>query len=92
MPMGFTGAPTALCNTLATHLYNFLVTYYMELFMDDGTCAANTFRDMMDKITTLTAIIDWPQPENTMNLASFLGLTGFYYMLIKAYVKRKGAL
>ncbi|KIK32382.1 hypothetical protein CY34DRAFT_63398, partial [Suillus luteus UH-Slu-Lm8-n1] len=33
----------------------------------------------------LTAIIDWAQPEDTLNLVSFLGLTGHYCLLIKAY-------
>jgi hypothetical protein len=120
MPMGITGAPTAFCDTLAEWLHDLLVSHYMELFMDDGGCAANTFREMMDKLTILfkqfrechfsiapgktrlcvsetefaggtvgrdrikpdltklTAIVNWPQPEDAMNLASFLGLTGFY--------------
>jgi hypothetical protein len=53
MPMGFTGAPTVFCDTLAAQLHDFLVTYYMELFIDDSACAANTFREMMNKLTTL---------------------------------------
>lgn len=39
MPMGITGVPTIFCNTLAERLYEFLISYYMELFMDDGACA-----------------------------------------------------
>jgi hypothetical protein len=106
----------------------------MELFMDNGGCAADTFRDMMDKLaiiftqfrecgfsiapgktkfcvseteftggtmgqggvkldlTKLTAIVNWLRPANAMGLMSFLGLTGFYRSLIKAYAKREGPL
>jgi RNase H-like domain found in reverse transcriptase/Reverse transcriptase (RNA-dependent DNA polymerase) len=134
MPMGITGAPTIFCDTLAERLYEFLVSYYMELFMDDGACAANTFQEMMVKLraifakfreckfsiapsktrfcvsetefaggtvgrdgvkpdlTKLTAIVDWPQPDNALSLVSFLGLTGFYRTLIQAYAKREGPL
>jgi hypothetical protein len=134
MPMGITGAPTAFCEVLAARLHDLLVMYFMELFMDDGGCAADTFRDMVDKLaiiftrfrecgfsiapgktkfcvseteftggtigqggvkldlTKLTAIVNWPRPANTMGLMSFLGLTGFYRSLIKAYAKREGPL
>jgi hypothetical protein len=134
IPMGITGAPTAFCNTLAKRLHNLLVLHYMELFMDDGGCASNTFEGMMEKLmvlfkwfkeyhfsiapgkthlcvsetefaggtvgrdsikpdlTKLTSIVNWLQPEDALNLASFLGLTGFYRTLIKAYVKWEGPL
>jgi hypothetical protein len=51
MPMGITGAPTAFCDVLAARLHDLLVTYFMELFMDDGGCAADMFRELMDKLT-----------------------------------------
>lgn len=102
--------------------------------MDDGGCAASTFREMMNKLTVLfqrfreckfsiapsktklcmtetefaggtigrdgvkpdltklTAIVDWQRPQDAQNLASFLGLTGFYRTLINAYAKREGPL
>ncbi|KAG2059288.1 DNA/RNA polymerase, partial [Suillus hirtellus] len=53
MPMGITGAPTAFCEVLSARLHDFLVMYFMELFMDNGGCAADTFRDMMDKLTII---------------------------------------
>jgi hypothetical protein len=53
MPMGITGAPTVFCDTLAERLHDLLISHYMELFMDDGGCAANTFRDMMNKLIML---------------------------------------
>jgi hypothetical protein len=48
---GITGAPTAFCDILAARLHDLLVTYFMELFMDDGGCVADMFREMMDKLT-----------------------------------------
>jgi hypothetical protein len=33
----------------------------------------------------LTAVIDWRQPPDLLNLSSFLGLTGFFRDLIKGY-------
>jgi hypothetical protein len=51
--MGITGAPTMFCEALTMRLYDFLVSYTMELFMDDGGCSTNTFEDMMN---TLEAI------------------------------------
>jgi hypothetical protein len=134
MLMGITGALTAFCEALAARLHDLLVTHFMELFMDDGGCAASTFREMINKLTVLferfreckfsiapsktkfcmsetefaggtigqdgvkpdltklTAIVDWKQPQNAQNLASFLGLTGFYRTLINAYAKREGPL
>jgi len=38
-------------------------------------------------LTKLTATVDWKQPQDTQNLASFLGLTGFYCTLINVYAK-----
>lgn len=134
MPMGITGAPTIFCDTTAAHLHDLLTSFLMELFIDDGACAANTFEDMLNKLTIifdrfkachfsiapaktqlcmteavfagntvgpngvqpdltkLTAIVDWARPEDALNLASFLGLTGHYRSLIKAYAKRENPL
>jgi hypothetical protein len=38
-------------------------------------------------LSKLTAIVDWQRPKNALNLVSFLGLTGHYRSLIKAYAK-----
>jgi len=35
----------------------------------------------------LTAVVDWRQPPNLLNLSSFLGLTGYFHNLIKGYAK-----
>src|ERR1700692_1321681 len=35
----------------------------------------------------LTAVVDWHQPPNLLNLSSFLGLTGYFCDLIKGYAK-----
>jgi hypothetical protein len=36
-------------------------------------------------LTKLTAIVDWKQPNNLQNLATFTGLTGYFRSLIKGY-------
>jgi len=51
--MGITGAPMAFCEMLAARLHDLLVTYFMELFMDDGGCTPDTFRDMMDMLAII---------------------------------------
>jgi hypothetical protein len=43
-------------------------------------------------LAKLTAIVEWPQPDNGLSLVSFLGLTGFYRTLIQAYATREGPL
>jgi hypothetical protein len=35
--------------------------------------------------TKLTAVVDWRQPPDLLNLSSFLGLTGYFRDLIKGY-------
>ena len=53
MPFGLTGAPSTFGNMTATHLYDLLAKEIMELFVDDGGAAANTFEEMMDKLTQI---------------------------------------
>ena len=53
MPFGLTGAPSTFANMTATHLYDLLVKEIMELFVDDGGTAADTFEEMMDKLTQI---------------------------------------
>ena len=50
MPFGLTGAPSTFGNMTAKHLYDLLAEETMELFVDDGGAAANTFEEMMDKL------------------------------------------
>ena len=40
----------------------------------------------------LTAIVNWKQPADALNLASFLGITGHFQDLIKEYAKIEGPL
>ena len=53
MPFGLTGAPSTFGNMTATHLYELIVEEIMELFVDDGGAAADTFEEMMDKLTRI---------------------------------------
>ncbi|VDC04527.1 unnamed protein product, partial [Peniophora sp. CBMAI 1063] len=50
MPFGLTGAPSTFAHMTATALHDLLLEAVMELFVDDGGCAADTFGDMMDKL------------------------------------------
>ena len=53
MPFGLTGAPSTFGNMTAKNLYDLLVKEVMELFVDDGGAAANTFEEMMSKLTQI---------------------------------------
>ena len=43
-------------------------------------------------LAKLSAIVNWKQPDNALNLLSFLGLTGHFHDLIKGYSKIEGPL
>ena len=53
MPFGLTGAPSTFANMTAKHLYDLLAEETMELFVDDGGTAADTFEEMMGKLTRI---------------------------------------
>jgi transposase InsO family protein len=53
MPFGLTGAPSTFANVTATHMYDLLADEVIELFVDDGGTAADTFEDMMNKLTRI---------------------------------------
>ena len=53
MPFGLTGAPSTFGNMTARHLYDLIVKEIMELFVDDRGAAADTFEEMMDKLTQI---------------------------------------
>jgi hypothetical protein len=57
MPFGLTGTPSMFGNMTATHLYDLLAKEIMELFVDDGGTAADTFEEMMDKLTQIFTCI-----------------------------------
>jgi hypothetical protein len=45
MPFGLTGAPSTFAGVTAEHLYDRLAEEIMELFIDGGGAAADTFED-----------------------------------------------
>ena len=51
MPFGLTGAPSTFADMTAKNMYDLLADKTMELFVDDGGSAANSFDEMMDKLT-----------------------------------------
>ena len=60
MPFELTGAPSTFAHMTATHLHNLLNNGVMELFVDDGGAAANTFEDMLSKLQQILTCI-WEQ-------------------------------
>jgi transposase InsO family protein len=50
MPFGLTGAPSTFAHMTGQHLYDLLVKEIMELFVDDGGTAADSFPEMMSKL------------------------------------------
>lgn len=65
-----------------------------RLFMTETTFAGATVsrKGVQPDIAKLTAIINWKQPDDALNLCSFLGLTGHFRDLIKGYAKIEGPL
>ena len=50
MPFGLTGAPSTFAHMMAMHLHDLLMDEVMELFVDNGGTAADTFDDMTAKL------------------------------------------
>ena len=53
MPFGLTGAPSTFANMTANNMHDLLAEGTMELFVDNGGTAANSFEEMMDKLTKI---------------------------------------
>jgi RNase H-like domain found in reverse transcriptase/Reverse transcriptase (RNA-dependent DNA polymerase) len=53
MPFGLTGAPTAFATMAANHLHDLIADETMEIFIDDGGTAADTFQEMKEKLTRI---------------------------------------
>ena len=53
MPFGLTGVPSTSADMTAKQLHDLLVDEIMELFIDDGGTAADTFKEMMSKLTRI---------------------------------------
>jgi hypothetical protein len=50
MPFRLTGAPTAFTTITVMHLHDLIVDKVLEIFMDNGGVAGNTFKEMMSKL------------------------------------------
>jgi transposase InsO family protein len=53
MPFGLTGAPSTFANMTGKHMFDLLADGTIELFVDDGGTSADTFEEMMDKLTRI---------------------------------------
>jgi hypothetical protein len=50
MLMGLTGAPSTFAEMMSTHLHNFIADGTMELFVNNGACAADSYEEMIEKL------------------------------------------
>ena len=57
MPFGLTGGPSSFGHMTATRMHDLIVKEIMELFVDDGGTAADTFEEMIDKLTKIFTVI-----------------------------------
>jgi hypothetical protein len=129
MPFGVTGGPSEFGHVTAQRLHDLTAQAILELFVDDGGIASDSFEEGMGKLRTLlervrrekmslspsklqlfmteavfagaqvgpqgvtpdtaklTAIVDWPIPDDASHLEGFLGLTSYFRDLIKGYAR-----
>ena len=61
----------------------------LRIFMTEATFAGATVGPNSVKPDTakLTAIVEWPTPQDASHLKGFLGLSGYFRDLIKGYAK-----
>ena len=57
MPFGLTGAPSTFGHMTATRMHEPIANNIMELFVDDGGTAADTFEEMIGKLTQIFTLI-----------------------------------
>ena len=64
------------------------------LFMTETMFAGATIgpQGIQPDLEKLTAIVNWKQPTDALNLESFLGLTSHFRDLVRSYAKREGPL
>ena len=133
MPFGVTGGPAEFGHVTGERLHDLIATI-LELFVDDGGMASDSFVEGIEKLrmlfdrvrrekmslspsklklfmteavfagaqvgpqgvspdsTKLTAIVDWPIPEDASHLEGFLGLTSYFRDLVKGYAQVEGPL
>jgi Reverse transcriptase (RNA-dependent DNA polymerase) len=53
MPFGLTSAPTTFTLVTAMHLHDLITEETLEIFVDDGSMAADTFNEMTAKLTCI---------------------------------------
>ncbi|TFY74308.1 hypothetical protein EWM64_g9704 [Hericium alpestre] len=53
MPFGMTSMPASFAYVTGIHMHNLLTAQVMELFVDDGGAAADSFQEMMAKLRTI---------------------------------------
>jgi hypothetical protein len=129
LPFGVTGGLSEFGQLTAERLCDLVGNNTIELFVDNGGSAANTFEEGMSKLrqllnrvrkeklslsasklrifmmeavfagatvgtngvkpdtAKLTAIVEWPTPQDASHLEGFLGLSGYFRDLIKGYAK-----
>src|ERR1700678_752120 len=134
MPFGVTGGPSEFGHVTGERFHDLIAVSTLELFVDDGGMASNSFEEGMKKLRTLldrvrrekmslspsklrlfmteavfagaqvgpqgvspdsaklTAIVDWPIPEDASHLEGFLGLTSYFRDLVKGYAQIEGPL
>ena len=134
MPFGVTGGPSEFGHVTGERLYDLIALSVLELFVDDGGMASNSFEEGMKKLRTLldrvrkekmslspsklklfmteavfagaqvgpqgvspdtgklTAIVDWPTPDDASHLEGFLGLTSYFRDLVRGYAQIEGPL
>jgi hypothetical protein len=120
MPFGVTGGPSEFRHVMGECFYNLIAAAMLELFVDDGGMASDSFEEGLKKLyallncirqekmslslsklklfmveavfagsqvglqgvspdsTKLTAIRDWPIPEDMSHLEGFPGLTSYF--------------
>ena len=60
LPFGLTGAPSTFTSLTSKHMHKLLMDGTIELFVDDGGAAADTFVEMMGKLEHIfTCIREW---------------------------------
>ena len=132
MPFGVTGGPSEFGHVTGERFHDLIAQTILELFVDDGGMASNSFeegitklRTLLDRVrrekmslspsklkvfmteavfagaqvgpqgvspdsTKLTAIVNWPVPEDASHLEGFLGLTSYFRDLVKGYAQVEG--
>jgi Reverse transcriptase (RNA-dependent DNA polymerase) len=66
----------------------------LKLFMTEAVFAGAQVgpQGVSPDSTKLTAIVNWPIPEDASHLEGFLGLTGYFRDLVKGYAQLEGPL